>query len=76
VTVCPLTSIENVPRRYDTDVVLRKRETRLPKDSVARCTEIYTIFRSIMFERVSRIPDQRVVDVEQALRLYLALEGT
>jgi mRNA interferase MazF len=74
ITVCPLTGAENVPRRYDTDVILRRRETSLPKDSVARCTEIYTIFRSVLLERVGRIPDHRMAEVEQALRLYLALE--
>ena len=74
VTICPLTGAEHVPRRYDTDVLLKRRETSLPKDSVARCTEIYTVFRQVMLERIGRIPDSRVVEVEQALRLYLALE--
>jgi mRNA-degrading endonuclease toxin of MazEF toxin-antitoxin module len=74
ITVCPLTGAENVPRRYDTDVVLRRRETSLPKDSVARCTEIYTVFRAALIERVGRISEMRMSEVEQALRLYLALE--
>jgi mRNA-degrading endonuclease toxin of MazEF toxin-antitoxin module len=76
VTVCPLTGAENVPRRYDTDVVLRRKETSLPKDSVVRCTEVYTIFRSVMLERVARIPEHRIGEVEQALRMYLSLETT
>jgi mRNA-degrading endonuclease toxin of MazEF toxin-antitoxin module len=74
VTVCPLTGAENVPRRYDTDVMLRRRETALPKDSVVRCTEIYTIFRSVMLERIARLPDQRMAEIAQALRIYLSVE--
>ncbi len=65
ITVCLLTGAENVPRRYDTDVFLRRRETDLSKDSVARCTELYTIFRSMMLERVGRIPQHRMVQVER-----------
>lgn len=36
VTLCPLTGLENAPRRYDTDVVLHRRDTGLPKDSAVR----------------------------------------
>ena len=74
VTVCPLTGAENVPRRYDTDVMLRRKETSLAKDSVVRCTEVYTVFRSVMLERVARIPDHRMAEVGQALRIYLSVE--
>jgi mRNA-degrading endonuclease toxin of MazEF toxin-antitoxin module len=73
VTICPLTGIENVPRRYDTDVVLRRRETGLAKDSVVRCVEIYTVFRDVLLERVSRISEPKLRDVERALALYLSL---
>jgi mRNA interferase MazF len=74
ITVCPLTGAENVPRRYDTDVVLRRKETSLPKDSVVRCTEVYTIFRSVLLERLARLSERRMDEVDQALRLYLALD--
>lgn len=72
-TVCPLTGIENVPGRYDTDVVLRRRETNLKKDSVVRCVEIYTVFRDVLIERVARVPEKRMAQVERALCLYLSL---
>ncbi len=73
VTICPLTGLERVSRRYDTDVVLRKRETGLPKDSVVRCVEIYTVFRDVLVERVAQLPPRRVREVERALSLYLSL---
>lgn len=73
VTLCPLTGIENVPFRYDTDVVLRARETGLPKDSVVRCVEIYTVFRDVLESRITTISDKLIRDVERALCLYLSL---
>ena len=36
VTVCPVTGIENVPRPYDTDVVIQRRDGGLAKDRIAR----------------------------------------
>jgi mRNA interferase MazF len=73
VTLCPLTGLEHVSRRYDTDVVLRRRETGLPKDSVARCVEIYTVFRDQLEERIARLAAPRMAEVDRALRLYLTL---
>ena len=73
VTLCPLTGLEHVARRYDTDVVLRRRETGLSKDSVARCVEIYTVFRDQLEERIAQLPAAKMADVDRALRLYLTL---
>jgi len=75
VTVCPLTGAEHVHRRYDTDVVLRRRETRLPKDSVVRCTEVYTVFRDVLVERVTSLSNARMAEVDRAIGLYLAIGG-
>jgi mRNA-degrading endonuclease toxin of MazEF toxin-antitoxin module len=73
VTLCPLTGLERVARRYDTDVILKKNETRLPKDSDPGTPEIYTVFREMLIERVARIPQRKMRRVEHALRLYLSL---
>ncbi len=73
IAVCPLTGAEHVPRRYDTDVYLSKRDSRLVKDSVVRCVEVYTVFRDVLIERVSSIPGSRMKDVDRALSLYLSL---
>jgi mRNA-degrading endonuclease toxin of MazEF toxin-antitoxin module len=75
ITVCPLTGAENIHRRYDTDVVLRARETHLKKDSVVRCVELYTVFRDLLIERAASLTDKRMLEVENALRLYLSLGG-
>ncbi len=73
VTLCPITGAENVPRRYDTDVFLRKRETGLTKNSVVRCVEIYTVFRHLLIAKVSTLPGKTMKKVEAAMALYLAL---
>ena len=73
ITLCPLTGAENVPRRYDTDVVLRKRETGLPKDSVVRCVEVYTVFRDVLVGRIGTLQAAKMREVERALGLYLGL---
>ena len=76
VTVCPLTGAEHVPRRYDTDVPLKRREAGLPKDSVVRCAEIYTIFRDALLARAGRIPIARLPEVDRALEVYLSLSNS
>ncbi len=73
ITLCPLTGAERVLRRFDTDVLLRARETGLPKDSVVRCVEIYTTFRDVLIGPAGRISDAKLRDVERALGLYLSL---
>ncbi|MBI5479322.1 MAG: type II toxin-antitoxin system PemK/MazF family toxin [Deltaproteobacteria bacterium] len=73
VTLCPLTGLEHAARRYDTDVVLRRHETGLPKDSVARCVELYTVFRDQLEERITQLSAVKMTEVDRALRLYLTL---
>src|SRR5262245_16641722 len=73
ITLCPLTGIEHVTRRYETDVVLRARETGLSKDSVVRCVEVYTLFRDRLDSLAGRAPPASMKRVDRALALYLAL---
>lgn len=73
VTLCPLTGADNVLRRYDTDVFLKKKEGGLPKDSVVRCVEIYTVFRDHLIERLGRVSERRMNEIDRALSLYLSL---
>lgn len=73
VTLCPLTGLEHVAHRYDTDVVLRRRDSGLPKDSVARCVEIYTVFRDQLEGRIGQLSAAKLNELDRALRLYLTL---
>ena len=73
VTLCPLTGAENVPRRYDTDVAVSRRESGLTKNSIIRCVEVYTVFRSELEERIGRLSERRMREVDRALSLYLTL---
>ena len=73
VTLCPLTGAERVPRRYDTDVYLPAREAGLPKASVVRCAEVYTVFRDVLVGRAGILRGSQMRSVDRALTLYLAL---
>jgi mRNA interferase MazF len=73
ITLCPLTGLERVLRRYDTDVVVRKRDSGLPKDSVVRCVEVYTVFRDALIERAGQLSEAKIQAVNRALQLYLSL---
>jgi mRNA interferase MazF len=73
VTLCPLTGAEHVLRRYDTDVVLKKKETGLPKDSVVRCVEVYTVFTDWLLERAGAVSHRTMKKVDEALKRYLSL---
>lgn len=57
------------------NVVLSKRVTRLPKSSVANVTQVATVDRSALRERVSRVPARLLHRLDEGLRLALGLGG-
>jgi mRNA interferase MazF len=71
ITVVPLTS--NVSRVYPFQVVLPASETGLERDSKAQAEQI----RAVAIERVTRriglVPPSRMADLDEALRVQLAL---
>jgi mRNA interferase MazF len=56
------------------NVLLSRKETRLPKDSVANVSQVYTVDKSFLVERVGALSDQLMRRVEDGLKLVLALE--
>lgn len=56
------------------DVRMMPREdTALPGDSVANVSQIITLDKTFLTERVSRVSDRIMVSVEEGIRTVLAL---
>ena len=55
------------------NVLLSKRSTRLPKSSVANVSQILTLDKSLLTERVSKVEPSVMSEVDQGLGLVLSL---
>jgi mRNA interferase MazF len=55
------------------NIILRRRESRLGKDSVINVSQLVTLSKVFLAERVGRIPQTRIREVEEGLRLTLGL---
>lgn len=55
------------------NVLLSKRTARLAKDSVANVSQIVTLDKSFLTERIGRIPADKMKEVSAGLRLVLDL---
>jgi mRNA interferase MazF len=70
ITVIPLTS--NTKRVFPFEVLLKKRESGLPKDSKAQCNQIRSLsIKRIIGKKVSKLDSSLMHDLEEALRLHL-----
>lgn len=70
--VVPLTSrlhLEGLPG----NVRLDRRDTRLPKDSVANVYDVQKVLRADFVERLGSLPNERLSAVSDGLRLVLDL---
>ncbi|MGD0658714.1 MAG: type II toxin-antitoxin system PemK/MazF family toxin [Syntrophorhabdales bacterium] len=71
VVLCALTS--NVERAgAPGNVLLRKGEGNLPKDSVVNITQIITVDKSDLTERIGSLPVSRVNQIMDGINLLLA----
>jgi len=55
------------------NVFLTKRNTRLAKDSVVNVSQVVTLDKSFLTERISTISVDKMSDVDDGLRLVLSL---
>lgn len=55
------------------NVLCRKRETGLSKDAVANVSQVATLDRRRLTQRVQAVPERVLQRVEEGLRLVLAL---
>jgi len=55
------------------NVVLAKRDSGLPKDSVANVSQIITVDRAVLWERAGKLPVLVRERIDRGLRLVLGL---
>ena len=64
----------NIARARDPgNLWLTSRRTGLPSGSVLNVTQLATVDKRLLFERVSRLPDALMSQVDAGLRLVLGL---
>jgi mRNA interferase MazF len=55
------------------NLMLRRRESRLDKDSVIKVSQLVTLSKEFLVDCVGRIPPARLREVDGGLRLVLSL---
>jgi mRNA interferase MazF len=71
VTVVPV--ISNVERIYPFQVRLRAEATGLPRDSKAQAEQVRSVDVNRLHARIGAVPVQTMLELDDALRLHLAL---
>ena len=71
ITVVPVTS--NVARVYPFQVLLSARQTGLARDSKAQAEQVRSVAVERIGKRVGRLPAAVIGELDQALRVHLAL---
>ncbi len=68
IVICSLTS--NIKRGLSPgNVVLKKGEANLPKKSVINITQIYTVNKSDLVERIGKVSGKRLKEVLKGIQL-------
>lgn len=70
-TVVPMTS--NVARVYPFQVLVAARSSGLGRDSKARAEQVRTVSVDRVGETIGQIPSPLMLEIDDALRLHLAL---
>ena len=55
------------------NVFLSKRNTKLPKDSIANVSQVVTLDKSFLTKRISRLSTDKMNQVDDGIRLVLNL---
>ncbi|RMH38380.1 MAG: type II toxin-antitoxin system PemK/MazF family toxin [Nitrospirae bacterium] len=55
------------------NMLLTRRQSKLPRESVVNVSQILTLDKQFLTERVSRLAPNLISEVEQGLRLVLSL---
>ena len=71
VTIVPLTT--NVTAIYPFQVLVRSRDSRLAVDSKAQAEQVRSVSTDRIVRTIGRIPAEIMHEVDDALRLHLAL---
>ena len=71
--VCGVTS--NLKRaHYPGNVLLEKGEGNLPKESVVNISQLYTVDKQLLRERIGTLVQSRINEINQGIRLLLDSE--
>jgi mRNA interferase MazF len=71
ITIVPITS--NIQRVYPFQVLLPAADTGLQQDSKAQAEQVRSVAVERMGEQVGQVPAPIMLDLDEALRLHLAL---
>ena len=71
VTVAPVSS--NVDRVYPFQVLVTAGESRLPSDSKVQAEQVRSVSVERVAEQIGFVPAELMLEVDEALRLHLAL---
>jgi len=71
ITVAPITS--NVARVYPFQVLIPAAESGIDRDSKVQAEQIRSVSIDRVLARIGRVPPERMLEVDEALRLHLAL---
>lgn len=55
------------------NVLLKKRQSGLPKESVVNVTQIFTLDKILLLEYIETLSDKKMEQVDKGLRLVLSL---
>jgi len=55
------------------NVPITRRESRLPRQSVINVSQLITVDKSYLTERIGRLQQRRILALEEGLRLVLSL---
>lgn len=73
--IIPVTDAKHVRKWYPCLIYLKKDEFGLDKDSVAQCNQIRTIdTEDRIIKSIGHISERKMKDIDQALKIQLALE--
>ncbi len=72
---CTIVALTSNVRLLDApgNVLVPAKAAGLPRDSVANVTQVFTLSRHLLTERVSRLPGRIVAQIDDGLRLALDL---
>ena len=73
IMVVHLTTAERLGGPYDWEVEIPRGVARLPKKSIVKCAEIYTLFKAQLGDLIGTLPRSYLDRVDSALAVTLGL---
>jgi len=55
------------------NILLTRRQSRLPKESVINVSQLMTLDKSYLIERISKLPANKLAELNDGIRLVLSL---